>query len=379
MNTTSSTPPGAALNPFTLAMLTIMIGGALFGLSKVSTWFAPVILVLSVCAMIAIWFAHDRANKRAELQITVVDYDKLAQLDVTKYLPWLKENVRGQDDVIDEIVANLQRHLALAKRGRTLGSFLLVGPTGTGKTFLAQLVAQAVFPESQPIILRMNQYKHADDVFTLLGPPPGSPGYEVGGALTRPVLDNPLRVVVFDELEKAHKDMQHCLYDVLDAAATREKSSGRIVDFSGCVFFATCNAGVEELRRIRSQTIDPAAWVGRVRDVLADKAGFDKAFLSRWNGVYLMDELSPIHVAEVACLQLAKHWKEYGIEVSYTSPEVLLDAVQRNEDFREYGVRQLSAYLQEHLGPAITQARRGGAKRVSIGLDHQGNLTAVNE
>lgn len=375
MSTTVFTKsPDATLNPFTLVMLTIMIGGALFGLNKVSIWFAPAILIISCWAMVVIWIRHDRDQKRAELQIRSVDYGKLAQLDLRKYVPWLKENVRGQDHVIDEIVERLQQHFALAKPGRTLGNYLLVGPTGTGKTFLSQLIAEAIFPESKPIVLRMNQYKHADDVFTLIGPPPGSPGYEVGGALTRPVLETPHRVIILDELEKAHKDMQHCLYDVLDAAATREKSSNRVVDFSGCIFFATCNAGVEELRKIRSQTSDAAAWAGRSRDALADNAGFDKAFLSRWNSIFLMDELSPIHVAEVACLQLARHWKEYGIEVRYVSPGVLLDAIQRNEDFKDYGVRQLGAYIQDRLAPLITAARERGVKDVTVAIGSRGEL-----
>ena len=376
---TFSKPTESSLNPFTLAMLAIMIGGALFGLNKVSIWFAPAILAVSCLAMVAIWILHDRDRKKAELQISTINHDHLAQTNLTQYLPWLKENVRGQDHVIDEIGESIQQRLALAKPGRTLGNFLLVGPTGTGKTFLAQLIAQAVFPASEPIILRMNQYKHADDVFTLIGPPPGTPGYEVGGTLTRPVLENPCRVIVFDELEKCHKDLQHCLFDILDTATCREKSSGRIVDFSGSVFFATCNAGVDELRNIRSQTSDPAAWLGRSRDVLVNQAGFDKSFLARWNGIYLMDELLPIHVAEVACLQLAKHWQDYGIELTYTSPDVLLDAVERNEDFRQYGVRQLGAYLQEKLGPAITQARRQGIRRVSVGTDMNGFLTVRND
>ena len=369
-----SRPTENSLNPFTLAVLAIMIGGALFGLNKVSVWFAPVILAVSCFAMVGVWMFHVRDRKKAELEISTINHDNLAKTNVLQYLPWLKENVRGQDHVIDEVGASIQQHFALAKPGRTLGNFLLVGPTGTGKTFLAQLIAQAVFPKSEPIILRMNQYKHADDVFTLIGPPPGSPGYEVGGSLTRPVLENPCRVIVFDELEKCHKDLQHCLYDILDTATCREKSSGRIVDFSGCVFFATCNAGVDELRRIRSQTSEPAAWLGRSRDTLVEKAGFDKAFLARWNGIYLMDELSPVHVAEVACLQLAKHWQDYGIELTYASPEVLLDAVERTQDFREYGVRQLGAYLQEKLGPAIRQARQEGITHVSVETDSEGNL-----
>jgi ATP-dependent Clp protease ATP-binding subunit ClpA len=373
------TKPGTnSLEPMFLAMAAIMIGGALFGLNKVSIWFVPAVFVICCGAMITIWFAHRRDEKRAELQIRSIDYDKIAKQDLAKFLPWLKENVRGQDQVIEEIVAGLQQRFALARPGRTLGNFLLVGPTGTGKTFLSQLIGEALFPDSPPVILRMNQYKHADDVFTLIGPPPGSPGYEVGGALTRPLLENPRRVVILDELEKAHKDLQHCLYDILDAAVCREKSSGRMVDFSGCIFFATCNAAVDELREIRSQTSDPAAWQGRSRDALVSKAGFDKAFLSRWNGIYLMDELAPIHVAEVVCLQLAKQWREYGIEVSYTSPAMLLEAVQRNEDFKEYGVRQLSAYIQEKLGPVIRQAKQKGATHVAIEIDQAGELTLAS-
>lgn len=376
MNNISNSPEGS-LNPFMLLMLATMVGGTLFGLNKVSQWIAPAILAVSCVGMAAVWIMHDRDRKKAELQISSVDYGRLAQTDISQYLPWLKENVRGQDEVIDEIGTSLQQRFALAKPGRTLGNFLLVGPTGTGKTFLTQLIAEAVFPGTAPVLLRMNQYKHADDVFTLIGPPPGRAGYEVGGTLTRPVLEDPRRVIVFDELEKGHKDLLHCLYDVLDNATCREKSSGRMVDFSSCIFFATCNAGVDELRDARRNTTNAAEWLGASRDVLVNAAGFDKAFLARWNGIFLMDELSPMHVAEVACLQLAKHWREYGIELTYTSPEVLLEAVQRNQDFRQYGVRQLGAYLQEKLGPAITQARREGIKRVSVGADENGDLTVI--
>jgi ATP-dependent Clp protease ATP-binding subunit ClpC len=375
MSLTFAKPGTSNLDPIYLVIAAIMIGGALFGLNKVSIWFAPLIFVICCAGMLFIWVVHRRDEKRAELQIRSIDYKKIANFDLTKYVPWLKENVRGQDEVIDEIVVSLQQRFALAKPGRTLGNFLLVGPTGTGKTFLSQLIREAVFPDSPPVILSMNQYKHADDVFTLIGPPPGMPGYEVGGALTRPVLENPRRVVLFDELEKAHKDLQDCLYDILDVAICREKSSGRMVDFSGCIFFATCNAGVDELRTIRSQTSDPATWQGRARDALVSKAGFDKAFLSRWNGLYLMDELAPIHVAEVACLELAKQWREYGIEVTYASPGVLLDAVERNEDFKEYGVRQLGAYVQEKLGPAIREAKQQGAKKVTVEITPEGQLT----
>jgi ATP-dependent Clp protease ATP-binding subunit ClpC len=359
-------------NPYLLVMLAITIAGAIFGLNRASHVFAPLFFLAALAGMG--WLGWQQWNaEKAEAK--ALDYTQLAATDLSSFATWLKENVRGQDETVDSILAELQANLGLATSGRTLGAFFLVGPTGTGKTFLGQLIAEALYPESEPIILRMNQYKHGDDVFTLIGPPPGSPGYEVGGTLTRPVLENPRRVIIFDELEKAHRDLQHCLYDILDTASCREKSSGRTVDFSGCVFFATCNAGVEALRALRRDgQPDPVSWLGQSRDALVDAAGFDRAFLARWSAIYFMDELSPLHVAEVACLQLARHWRSYGIEVKHAAPELILDAVQRNEEFKQYGVRQLGAYVQMKTSAAIGQARARGVKKVDLIVGANGNL-----
>ena len=359
-------------NPYLLVMLAITIAGAIFGLNNVSHVFAPLVFVAALAGMG--WLAWQQIRAE-QAEAKALDYTKLAATDLNSYAPWLKENLRGQDETIDSILTDLQSNFSLATPGRTLGAFFLVGPTGTGKTFLGQLIAEALYPESEPIILRMNQYKHADDVFTLIGPPPGSPGYEVGGTLTRPVLENPRRVIIFDELEKSHRDLQHCLYDILDTATCREKSSGKTVDFSGCVFFATCNAGVEALRAIRRESgNDPVSWLGRSRDALVDAAGFDRAFLARWSGILFMDELSPLHVAEVACLQLARHWRTYDMEVRHAAPELILEAVQRNEEFKQYGVRQLGTYIQKKTSAAIGQARARGVKKVDLNVGPSGVL-----
>jgi ATP-dependent Clp protease ATP-binding subunit ClpA len=357
-----------AQSPFQLILMVVILAGAVIGLNKIHVLIAPAILAVSLCGLIVLVIRRHLEARRDAGKAHLVDHARLNKMQITRFLPWLKENVRGQDAVIDTIFSDIERGLRLAKPGRPIGAFLLAGPTGTGKTFLSTLVGQALFPDSKPVILRMNQYKHADDVYTLLGPPPGMPGYEVGGALTRPVLENPYRVIVFDEIEKSHRDVQHCLYDVLDAGSCREKSSGKLVDFSGTVFFATSNAAVPALRQVKQQATDMATWLGKSRDALADAGGFDKAFLARWSGIYLMDELSPMHVAEVACMQLAEHWREYGIEVAHASPEVILSAVEGNETFKEYGVRQLGAYLQTVTKDAIIEARDKGAKKVWLGV-----------
>jgi ATP-dependent Clp protease ATP-binding subunit ClpC len=362
------------INPYTLLMAGTAISGGIIGLNKLSIWFSPALFTLALAGMVWIAIQQARDDSRQRREESVVDYESLAKINLARLAPWLKENVRGQDSTIDHIVADLQRNLELARPGRTLGAFLLVGPTGTGKTFLAQLIAESMYPNCEPVILRMNQYKHADDVFTLIGPPPGSPGHEVGGTLTRPVLKNPLRVIILDEIEKCHRDLHHCLYDILDTASCREKSSGNMVDFSGCVFFATCNAAVEALRKIAADYPDMLTSIGKRRDALVEDAQFDRAFLARWNGIHLMDELSPLHVAEVACLQLARHWREYGIELRHASAELILQAVESNEEFKQYGVRQLAAYIQSKTNDAIVQARQKGSKVVELVVAENGNM-----
>ena len=361
-------------SPFMLVMVGVSIAGVIFGLNKVSHWFAPLLFAVSASGIGWLLWEQMREGRAESGKKGAVDYAKLGAIDLVKMIPWLKENVRGQDATIEEIVEDLQRNLTLARPGQLLGAFFLVGPTGTGKTFLAQLIADALYPDSEVVVLRMNQYKHPDDVFTLIGPPPGMPGYEVGGTLTRPVLEKPLRVIVFDELEKAHLDLQHCLYDILDTATCREKSSGKMVDFSGCVLFATCNEGVEEMRKIESEHRDQASSLGRRRDALVEAAQFDRAFLARWNGIHLMDELSPLHVAEVACLQLARYWRDFGIDLRHASPELILEAVERNEEFKQYGVRQLAGYLRDRTSDAVAQARRGGSKAVELVVGSDGGI-----
>jgi ATP-dependent Clp protease ATP-binding subunit ClpC len=344
------------MNAFLLLPMALGIGSAIWGANKIDTpWVTLLIFLASTGA--AVYFAVTERQKAAAKPLNIVDHAKLATTKFLPYVPWLKENLRGHDAEIDEIATSIQDELLLAHRGKIIGAYMLVGPTGTGKTFLAQLIAQALYPKSEPIVLRMNQLKHPDDVFTLIGPPPGRPGFELGGSLTRPVLQNPYRVVIFDEITMCHPDLHHCLYDILDTAQCREKSSGKMVDFSGCAFFATTNVGFEQLREVLARTPDPSQRGSRSRDVMNEKAGFHKAFLARWNRILLMDKLEPVYVAEVALLQVCHYWKEYGMEITFVPPELLVEAVEKNEEFQEYGVRELAGFIRQRTNQAISQAR----------------------
>ena len=352
-----------------LVMAVVAIGGGIYSLYQRNPKTAPVIFAASMAGLLARAYQLSSEKAKDAKKGGRISFETLRQVELAPYASWLKENVRGHDAVVDSIVKRIQQSLRLSSPNRTLGAFLLVGPTGTGKTFLAELVAKALYPESELVNLRMNQYKMPEDVMTLLGPPPGQVGYEVGGTLTRPVLEDPYRVIILDEIDKCHPDIRDCLYNVLDTAECREKSSGKSVQFNACAIFATCNAGVASLRQIAAQVSDPVLRLGRMRDALQSAAGFDKAFLARFDEIFLMDELRPVNVAEVACLQLAKFWRGYGIEVTWASPELIVEAVGKNQEFSDYGVRQLAHLVHNITEPMIEQAKRQGATKVKLDRD----------
>jgi ATP-dependent Clp protease ATP-binding subunit ClpC len=350
------------MHPLFIMMAVVALGGALLSVKQRAPEVLPWIFAIAAIGMIYRFWAvsRDAAAARGE---GLIDHETLRKMRLRDYGSWLKENVRGQDAAVDLIVHSIQRGLELARPGRSLGSFLLVGPTGTGKTFLAQMTAMAMWPEKEPIILRMNQFKDPYDLQALLG---ATGGVETG-SLTGAMLEDPYRIVLLDEIDKCHPDVLHGLFEALDGGHIRDKTSAKMVDFSGCVFFATCNSGAERLRALKAA--DPSTFAARARDALIKDAGFEKAFLARFSEIVLMDALAPIHIAEIACLQIAKQWREQGIEVSYLSPELLARAVALNAEFGEYGVRQLARCLRRLMDPLLDEARKRGSSAVSLGYD----------
>ena len=163
-----------SIHPFYLAMAMLGATTSLYAVYQHNPLAAPAILAASLAAL-----AARAAYLRRESAASPgggIDFDALRRTQVLSCGDWIKMNLRGHDDEVDLVLRKIHQRAALAGPTDTLGDFLLAGPTGTGKTFLAELVAKALYPKSEPVILRMNQYKDAQDVFTLLGPPAGQPG-----------------------------------------------------------------------------------------------------------------------------------------------------------------------------------------------------------
>ncbi len=159
----------------------------------------------------------------------------------------LQEKIHGQDEAVQNIVKSLTRNrLSVVDREKPIGSFLFLGPTWVGKTYLAKLIAKDYFGSEKAMIrIDMSEFMEKFSVSKLIGSPAGYVGYEEGGNLTEAVRKRPYSVVLFDEIEKASPDVLNVLLQILDEGTIKD-SKGRIVDFKNTIVIMTSNLGAEE-------------------------------------------------------------------------------------------------------------------------------------
>ncbi len=182
---------------------------------------------------------------------TNIPVSKLMQGDREKVLSLaetLRKRVIGQDEAIELVSdAIIRQRAGIKDEFRPIGSFLFLGPTGVGKTELAKALAEALFDsESHIVRIDMSEYGESHSVAKLIGAPPGYIGYDDAGQLTEPIRRNPYSIVLFDEIEKAHKDIFNVLLQILDDGRLTD-SQGRTVDFKNTIIIMTSNLGSDIL------------------------------------------------------------------------------------------------------------------------------------
>ncbi|HXX41638.1 MAG TPA: ATP-dependent Clp protease ATP-binding subunit [Chthoniobacterales bacterium] len=308
-------------------------------------------------------------------KVTGVPLQRMEQAETEKLLKMeeeLKGRVIGQDEAVIAISKALRRSRAdLKDPRRPIGSFIFPGPTGVGKTFLAQQLAEFMFGDRDALIqIDMSEYMEKFTASRLIGSPPGYVGYEEGGQLSEAVRRRPYSVVLFDEIEKAHPDVMHLLLQILEDGKITD-SLGRKIDFRNTIIIMTSNVGAETLRKQTTMGFGATKPVGEheydaMRDKLLEEAKktFKPEFINRLDDIIVFHQLSKedlMHIVELEVAKVLKRVKakEVHVELETSAKELL---IEKGYD-PMYGARPMRRAVEKYLeDPFAEELLRGNVK-----------------
>lgn len=283
---------------------------------------------------------HAPVGKRRELrmgrqeiakiiaQATGIDMSQITEEETQRYIRLesdIKKRLVGQEDAVSKVCRAIRRsRVGLGDCARPIGSFLLVGPTGVGKTQLCRVLAELLFGSRDAMIkLDMSEYMEPHSVSRLIGAPPGYLGHDDGGQLTEKIRRKPYSIVLFDEIEKAHPDVNNILLQILEDGELTD-SRGRKAVFRNAIIMLTTNAGAEQNRAGVGFGAEKAGNLTelRIRVMAKMKEQFRPEFLNRLDEIVMFAPLSQEELGSIAGMELEKvrgRLHETGIEMTYTT------------------------------------------------------------
>ena len=270
--------------------------------------------------------------------------------------------VIGQDAAVVKIAKSIKRNrLGIKDPNRPIGSFVFLGSTGVGKTHLAKQLAKEMFGSEDSLIrVDMSEYQEKHTVSKLVGAPPGYVGYEEGGLLTEKVKNKPYSVILFDEVEKAHKDVFTVLLQILDDGHVTD-SLGRKINFKNTLIILTSNLGVKKLQDFGSGigfSKSPYANEEARKDVLMKemKNFFSPEFINRIDDTIVFNSLTPEDIKKITVIELSKLGKRLE-EMKYNIKfdDTLIDYLSKVGYDEMYGARPLKRAIQDKVEDLISE------------------------
>ncbi|MDA7917808.1 ATP-dependent Clp protease ATP-binding subunit [Akkermansiaceae bacterium] len=302
---------------------------------------------------------------------TGVPLQRMEQKEAAKLLKMeenLKETVIGQNEAVVAISKALRRSRAdLKDPRRPIGSFLFLGPTGVGKTYLARNLANFMFGDPESLIqIDMSEYMEKFSASRLIGSPPGYVGYEEGGQLSEAVRRRPYSVILFDEVEKAHPDVMNLLLQILEEGMITD-SFGRKIDFRNTIIILTSNVGAESIKRqttlgFNAMAEDEADFEGMKAKIDAvAKKHFRPEFLNRLDELVVFRMLEKESLNQIVDLEVAKLVKRLAEkEIELVLEESARDLIVTEGYDPDYGARPMRRAVEQLLEDPLAEAILSG-------------------
>ena len=275
----------------------------------------------------------------------------------------LSSTVIGQEEAVTKISKSIRRNrVGIKDPNRPIGSFIFLGSTGVGKTFLAKQLAKEIFGNEENLIrVDMSEYQEKHTISRLIGSPPGYVGHEEGGQLTEQVKNKPYSVILFDEIEKANKDIFSTLLQMLDDGHLTD-GLGRKINFKNCLIIMTSNIGVKKLQ-------DFGAGVGfksnsdivkeeHKRDILKKELGkfFAPEFLNRIDDVIIFNSLKKENIDKIVKLEINRLMKRLTkMKYNFTYEPTVIDLISKVGFDETFGARPLKRALQDKVEDLISE------------------------
>ena len=322
-------------------------------------------------------FEDELQTKKKEVSVELV-YEVVSNMtkipisklnsDETKLLSDLDKNlskrVIGQGEAVSKIAKSIRRNrLGIKDPNKPIGSFIFLGSTGVGKTFLAKQLAKEIFGSEENLIrVDMSEFQEKHTISRLIGAPPGYVGYDEGGQLTEQVKNKPYSVILFDEIEKANKDVFSTLLQVLDDGHITD-GLGRKINFKNCVIIMTSNLGVKKLQDFGAgvgfkSTTSSFMEEEQKRDILKKELQkfFAPEFLNRIDEIVVFNQLKKDDVKQIVKLELDKLFvRLQGLKYNITYDSSITEMISDVGFDELYGARPIKRAIQDKIEDFISE------------------------